>query len=82
MACTLGPVAGAARMARWARLSEDATPTVRPTAHCLEVRYRPGPGIHEELEALAAAEATCCGFVDWTVTEVAGHPTLHITADL
>lgn len=62
-------------------LAETASPSARHAGHELEVRYEPGPGVREELEALAAAEAKCCSFVAWAVTEEADHPVLHITAD-
>lgn len=81
VACTLGPADGAARMARWQRLSHAAAPTVRRDGHRLEVRYPPGPGVRAELEALVAAEAECCAFVAWAVTEVDGAPVLRVTAD-
>jgi len=81
LACTLGPDDGAMRMDRWKRLAETAGPSAQRVGHELEVRYEPGPGIREELEALAAAEAKCCSFVAWTVTEEADHPVVHVTAD-
>jgi len=34
----------------------------------LQVSYQPGPGVHEELTDLVAAEQTCCSFVSWSVT--------------
>ncbi len=81
VACTLGPDDGAARMDRWQRLADTATPSARRAEHQLEVRYQPGPGVREELQALAAAEAKCCSFVAWAVTQDGDHPVLHVTAD-
>jgi len=81
LACTLGSDDGAARMARWQRLADTATPSPRRAGHQLEVRYQPGPGVREELEALAAAEAKCCSFVAWAVTQDGDQAVLHVTAD-
>ena len=47
----------------------------------LTVRYQPGPGVHEELVALAAAEAECCSFVNWQVTRDGTASVLLVTAD-
>lgn len=71
---------GPARMLRGQRLGETADPVARRAGAVLEVRYRPGPGVREELE-LAAAERRCCSFVAWTVTEDGGHPVLRVVAD-
>jgi len=81
VACTLGLDDGPARMLRWQRLGETADPVARRAGPVLEVRYRPEPGVREELEALAAAERQCCSFVAWTVTEDGGHPILRVVAD-
>ena len=80
LACTLGPVDGADRSRRWRQLAADAAPVARRTEGRLEIRYQPGPGVLDELFALAAAEAECCSFVDWAVTEQAGEPTLVVSA--
>ncbi len=80
-ACTLGPDDGAMRIDHWQALADTATPSARRVGHQLEVRYQPGPGVREELEALAAAEAKCCSFVTWAVTQESDHPVLYVTAD-
>jgi len=80
VACTLGLEDGAERMRRWKQLGERATPTARRIGRELEVRFQPGPGVQEELEALAAAEAQCCAFVAWTVLLDGGQPVLRVTA--
>jgi len=80
LACTLGPIDGADRSRRWRQLAAEAAPVARRTEGRLEVRYQPGPGVLDELAALAAAEAECCSFVDWAVTEQAGDPTLVVSA--
>lgn len=81
LACTLVADEGAARMDLWQRLVGTATPSAHRAGHRLEVRYEPGPGVREELQALAEAEATCCSFVAWAVTQDGDHPILHVTAD-
>jgi hypothetical protein len=80
LACTLGATDGADRSRRWRQLAAEAPPVLRRTEGRLEVRYQPGPGVLDELRALATAEAECCSFVAWTVTEQAGQPTLVVAA--
>lgn len=46
----------------------------------LLVRYQPGPGVHEELADLAAAEQTCCSFLSWSVTNNEGQLVLRVSA--
>ena len=65
-------------MRRWKQLLERAT--VLRTGREREVRFQPGPGVQEELEALAAAEAQCCAFVAWTVQLDGRKPVLRVTA--
>jgi hypothetical protein len=80
LACTLGPADGAERFRRWQQLAAVAAPTARVAGHRLEVRYQPGPGVLEELQSLAGAEAECCTFAEWAVTEQDGTPTLLVAA--
>ncbi len=80
VACTLGPADGAERMRRWQRLAAAAAPVSRREEDRLVIRYQPGPGVLDELRDLAGAEADCCSFAEWTVTEQAGHPTLVVSA--
>jgi hypothetical protein len=80
LACTLDAADGAGRSRRWRQLAAEALPVLRRTVGRLEVRYQPGPGVLDELTALAAAEAECCSFVAWTVTEQAGDPILVVSA--
>jgi len=81
LACTLSAQDGSARMRRWQALAEKGRPSARRSGHRLEVRYRPEPGVREELEALAAAERECCSFVAWNVSEDGRHPVLVVAAD-
>jgi len=80
VACTLGLDDGRARLRRWQRLNESATPSARIVAGTLQVRYQPGPGVQEELTDLAAAEQICCSFVSWSVTSSDGQPVLQVSA--
>jgi hypothetical protein len=79
-ACALGPDEGPARLLRWKRLQENASPVAHVRDGHVEVRYQPAPGVLEELTALAAAEQTCCSFVAWAVTTIEGRPVLRVTA--
>ena len=79
VACTLGPADGAERMRRWQRLAAAAAPASHLEDGRLVVRYQPVPGVLGELRDLAAAEADCCSFAGWAVTEQGGHPTLVVS---
>jgi len=80
LACTLGPDDGRSRLLRWQRLHKAAGPVAHLDGGRLEVRYQPGPGVRAELAELAAAEQTCCSFATWNVSEVEGHPVLHVVS--
>lgn len=80
MACTLGSDDGRARLHRWQRLHQTATPTAQLADGILEVRYPPGAEVLAELEALVASERVCCAFVSWAVLEEGGRPVLRVTA--
>jgi hypothetical protein len=58
-----------------------ANPTATREGRLLEVRFRPGGGVLDELVALAGAEQECCSFVTWTVTDDAGAPVLRVLAN-
>lgn len=57
VACTLGPDDGAERMRRWHQLVKRAAPIARRIGQQLEVRFQSGPGVREELKALAASSS-------------------------
>lgn len=80
IACTLGPDDGAERMRRWQNLADRAQTSASRTGGVLNVTYHPGPGVEEELTALAAAEQECCSFVTWVVTQEGDGPVLCVTA--
>ena len=81
VACALGAADGAERRQRWEALSATGRPVARRCGHQLVVAYQPEPGVHEELQALAAAERVCCSFVAWDVRTEAEHVVLRVTAD-
>lgn len=81
VACNLGPDDGPARLRRWQLLADRANPIALLDGPRLEVRYEPGPGVREELEALAAAEAECCSFLRWCVTQDGAASLLLVAAD-
>jgi hypothetical protein len=81
ISCTLGPSHGAARRRRWEALAEVGRPSARRLGHRLEIRYEDGPGVRNELEALAAAERDCCSFAKWRVSHGRGEVVLHVSAD-
>lgn len=80
VACTLGLDDGAERMRRWQQLAGRASPVTRRIGRELELRFGQGPGVLDELQALAAAEAMCCPFVTWTVTVEHRQPILRVIA--
>jgi len=81
LACTLRPEEGAERLRRWQQLAAAAAPAARLAGHQLVVRYQPGPGVLEELRSLARAEAGCCAFAEWAVTERDGFLILIVAAE-
>jgi hypothetical protein len=80
IACSLGPGDGAERMRRWRVLVDAPNPIASRDGRILEVRFRPGAGVLDELVALADAEQECCSFVTWTVTDDDGAPLLRVLA--
>jgi hypothetical protein len=45
------------------------------------ILYEAWPGVHEELEALVAAERECCAFAEWEVVRQSENVVLRIRAD-
>lgn len=79
-ACTLGPADGRDRLERWRALHARAQPVARRDGAVLELRYAAVPGGFDELAALAAAEAGCCGFVTWRAWLDGDAPVLTVTS--
>ena len=65
---------------RWQALA-DRRVGVRRDPHQVVVLYRPGAGVREELDALAAAERECCSFAEWDVTQDTDHIALTIRSE-
>ncbi len=82
VACTLDLDDGAERARRWQQLIDRASPSPHRNGRVFEIRFQPGPGVREELESLATAEARCCTFVEWTVVIDQGQPSLQVIAPL
>ena len=70
VACTLGQVDGARRLADWRRITADAGAGHAVTPGMLTLRFRDAPGIGAELKRLVTAERECCGFLGWNVARV------------
>ncbi len=81
VACRLNPGDGAERMRRWKALARAGHAALLRDGHRLTVTYLAAPGVTDELEALAAAERRCCGFVTWTVSCEPGRAVLAVAAD-
>ena len=67
-------------MARWRALSDARLDVRRMPDHVL-VLYESQPDVHEELEALVAAERECCSFAAWELTQESEHSVLRIRSD-
>jgi hypothetical protein len=66
-ACTLAPADGAARISRWRRLAAAQLLSTEHEGDLLAVTWADAPGVGRELEALVAAERTCCATFAWTL---------------
>lgn len=67
-ACTLTGAAAGNRRGRWAATLDAGRARSEAVDGGVRVHLDHRPGLWERLEALAAAERDCCGFLDWTVT--------------
>jgi hypothetical protein len=67
VACSLTREGLAEQAGRWERLAARAMTGREETAHGIRISFRPGPGIEEELRALADVESGCCPWAAWTV---------------
>jgi hypothetical protein len=71
IACSLSADELPARLAEIADLGRAALLDVRSHGPRAELRFSPGAGVRERVEAVAAAESRCCPFLTLTV---AGEP--------
>ena len=76
IACTLTPADLAGQARRWQQLMARALTGRAETAHGLRLSFR--PEAEDELRALAAVEAECCAWADWTVEPTAGAVVLDV----
>lgn len=77
IACSLDAADLSARRAELTRLGEDA---LLPPGRDGSLRFRNDRETRTRLEALVAAEAACCPFLDLTVREEPGALVLEISA--
>ena len=80
IACTLDASERPQRERDIRRLGREALLAVDRDARSATLRFRPQPGIRERVEAIAAAEGTCCGFLDFEVASAREAITLTIAA--
>ena len=81
VACTLGPGDRAQRAARWTALAERALRRAERTDRGLRLVFGSGPGVADELRALAEMERECCAFATWSLRPAGDRLTLEVTAD-
>ena len=78
VACTLNGEAMSERQRRWHELAARAFVERVETERGLRLVFREEPGVHAELEGLAALERECCAFADWAVGSDCGDIVLEI----
>ena len=78
IACTLEAREGAERLVRWKALLDRSVLELKREPDQIVMRVARAPGITAELDALVAAERTCCPFVEWQVVEHDGWNELQI----
>jgi hypothetical protein len=81
VACSLGQSDLAERAGRWGELAARALSQVSRTERGLRLVFGAGPGVAEELRALAAAERECCAFATWSVRADGGGLVLEVSGD-
>jgi hypothetical protein len=94
IACTLDFAEMPGRGAEIRALGRDGLQAVERNERSVTLRFRPGASIRERVEAIVAAESSCCAFLDFkiaraedatAVTIVApegGEAAMHQLADL
>ncbi|HTT00247.1 MAG TPA: hypothetical protein VMI33_26910 [Streptosporangiaceae bacterium] len=81
VACTLGSGDRAQRAARWTALAARALRRAERTDRGLRLEFRTGPGVADELRALAELERECCAFATWSLRPAGDQLTLEVTGD-
>lgn len=80
IACTLGSAELPARRREWEELCAGALESIEQTADGVRLSFRPVGDAEGEIRRLAALEAQCCAFADWTVRRGPAGPVLEVTA--
>jgi hypothetical protein len=80
IACTLDASERPQRERDIRGLGRDALLSVDRGALIATLRFRPEPGVRERVEAIAAAEGDCCGFLSFEVADAHEAITLTIVA--
>jgi hypothetical protein len=81
VACTLGQVDAAQRADRWRALTSSSLVQGSATQRGVRLVFDAGPGVADELQALAALERECCAFAAWSVRANGSQLTLEVTGD-
>jgi hypothetical protein len=81
VACSLGQADLAGRTDRWRTLAGRALARVSPTPRGLLLVFGAGPGVTDELAALAALERDCCAFATWSLRADGSEITLEVSGD-
>jgi hypothetical protein len=68
MACTLSPAQMEGRGDELRALGRAALVSIDCGERHATLRFRPGPEVRERVDAIVAAEAECCAFLDFTVS--------------
>ena len=79
IACSLNADELPARLAAMTVLGRDALVDVRREPALAELRFAAGDRVRERVEAIVAAEARCCAFLDMEVRDEPDLVVLHIT---
>jgi len=69
IACSLSATELPMRLEEIADLGRTALLDVRDDGRRVRLRFATGPGVHERVDAIVAAEAECCAFLTIDVAE-------------
>jgi hypothetical protein len=70
IACTLDSAEMPRRGAEIRAIGRDGLQAVERNERSVTLRFRPGPSIRERVEAIVAAESSCCAFLDFKIARV------------
>ena len=69
IACSLSAAELPERLAELAALGRAALVDTRTEPHHAQLRFAAGEGVRERVEAMVAAESSCCSFLTMSVSE-------------